>query len=167
MIFTTSVDKIVRKKTIGVFLIFTILPLFNLLHSSDKWIWYGFFSFFMLLLLATYLYQPLKYEAVNSKIIIHRLIGTVEVNINDVARIDRIHHDLLKNISKGGAFGYFGKFDTDLGKIRFYATRRDNLVMVTMHDRTKIILTPDQVSEFIEEVETKIGSQQKYLETHG
>ena len=168
MTFTTSVDEIVRKKTIGVFLIFTVLPLFNLFHSSDKWIWYvGFFVFFMLLLLFTYLHKPLKYEVDNNKIIIHRLIGNVEINIQDIAWVDRIHHDLLKNSSKGGAFGYFGKFNTDLGKIRFYATRRDKLVMLTKNDKTKIILTPDHVDEFIEDVENKPSSQQKYLQKQG
>ena len=168
MTFTTSMDQIVRKKTVAVFVIFTIVTLPNLFHSSDRWIWYiGFFSFFMLLLLMTFLHKPLKYEVGNNKIIIHRLIGSVALNIQDIARVDRIHHDLLKNSSKGGAFGYFGKFNTDLGKIRFYATRRDRLVMLTNHDKTKIILTPDHIDDFIEDVETKASSQQKYLQKQG
>jgi hypothetical protein len=93
----------------------------------------------------------------NDKIIIHRIIGNIVLSIQDIARVDRIHHDLLKNSSKGGAFGYFGNFDTDLGKIKFYATRRDQLVMLTKHDKTKIVLTPDQEDQFIADVE-KIAS---------
>lgn len=161
MTFTTSSDEIVRKKTAGVFILFTILPLFNLFHSADKWIWYlGFFLFFMLILLFTYLHRPTQYQVDNDKIVIYRPKGNIEINLQDIARVDRIHHDLLKNSTRGGAFGYFGKFDTDLGKIRFYATRRDKLVMLTKHDKTKIILTPDQDDEFIQDIETKASSQQ-------
>ena len=165
MTFTTSIDEIVRKKTIAVFFIFTVLTLPNLFHSSDNWIWYvSFFSFFMLLLLLTYLHKPLKYEVENDKIIVHRIIGNIVLNIQDISRVDRIHHDLLKSSSKGGAFGYFGNFDTDLGKIKFYATRRDRLVMLTKHDRTKIVLTPDQEDQFIANVEKIASSQHGYLQ---
>ena len=82
----------------------------------------------MLLLLFTYLNRPTKYQVDIDKIIIHRPIGNIEMMLQDFARIDRIQHDLLKNANKGGAFGYFGNHDTDLGQIQFYATRRDKLV---------------------------------------
>lgn len=165
MTFTTSVDQIVRKKTVAVFVIFSIVTLPNLFHSSDRWIWcLSFFSFFMLLLLFTYLHKPLKYTVENDKIIVHRMISNIVLNIQDISRVDKIHHDLLKNSSRGGAFGYFGNFDTDLGKIKFYATRRDRLVMLTKHDMTKIVLTPDQEDQFIADVEKIAGSQQGFLQ---
>ena len=113
----------------------------------------------MLLLLLTYLYKPLKYEVYNNKIIVHRLISNVELNIEDIIQVHRIHHDLLKSAFKGGAFGYSGEFDTDLGKIRFYATRRDTLVMIIKNDRTKIILTPDREDEFFKYVKNKVSQQ--------
>ena len=165
MTFTTSSDEIVRKKTAGAFILFTVLPLFNLFHSSDKWIWYlGFFLFFMLILLYTYLHRPTQYMVHKEKVIVCRPKGNVEINIDDIKRVDRIHHDLLKNTSKGGAFGYFGKFNTDLGEIKFYATRRDHLVMLTMNDNTKVILTPDQEDKFIEDVKNIASSQQVHLQ---
>jgi hypothetical protein len=158
MTYTTSIDEIVRKKTIGVFLIFTFVPLFNLFHSGN-WIWYvSFFAFFMLLLF-TYLLKPIKYEVDNNQIIIHRLIGKVQINIQAIARVDRIHHDLLKNSTKGGAFGYFGKFNTYLGKTTWYGTRRDKIVLITKNDNSKIVLTPDQWDEFIEQLEKQASSQ--------
>lgn len=159
MTFTTSADQIVRKKTIAVFIIFTILTLPNLFHSSDKWIWYvSFFLVFMLLLLFTYLHKPLKYDVQSDKIVIRRLIGDVELNIQNINRIDRIHHDLLKNTSKGGAFGYLGNYDTDFGKIKFFATRRSNLVMLTKQDNSKIIITPDKPEDFIETINKLLSS---------
>lgn len=167
MIFTTSSDEIVRKKTAAAFILFTILPLFNLFHNTDRWVWdLGFFLFFMLILLYTYLHRPTEYQIDNNKIVIRRAIGNIEINIQDIERVDRLHHDLLKNYTRGGAFGYFGNFDTDLGKIKFYATRRDKLVMLTMKDKTKFILTPDQEDEFIDDVE-KIASSQHCIAANG
>jgi hypothetical protein len=64
----------------------------------------------------------------------------------------------LKNSIKGGAFGYLETHYTDLGKIKFYVTRRDKLVMLTKKDKTKLILTPDQEVEFIENVERLASS---------
>jgi hypothetical protein len=118
----------------------------------------------MLILLYTYLHRPVQYQVENDKVVINRPVGNIEISIHDILRVDRIHHDLLKNSSKGGAFGYFGNFNTDFGKIRFYATRRDKLVMLTKKDNTKLILTPDQEDEFIKDVETKASSQQVHLQ---
>ena len=153
MIYTVSTDKIVRKRTIAAFIIFTFIPLFNLLYS-DRWIWYlSFFAFFMLILLFTFLHKPFKYEIVNKNLIIHRLIGDIKIDLKKIISVDRIHHDLLKNENKGGVFGYFGKFYTEVGKAAWYATRRDKLVLITNDDNSKIVLTPDLRDNFIQQLE--------------
>lgn len=160
MTFTALSDKIVRKKTAGVFIIFSFIPLFNLFHSSDRWIWYfGFFLFFMLILLFTYLHRPTKYLVDANRVVICRPVKNVEIDIQDIKLVNRIPHDLLKNSTRGGALGYFGNFNSNLGKIRFYATRRDRLVMLTKYDNSKIILTPDQEDQFIEALEMNIRSR--------
>jgi hypothetical protein len=71
-----------------------------------------------------------------------------------------MYHDLLKNSVKGGAFGYFGKYNTELGKITWYGTRRDKIVLITKKDKTKIVLTPDLWDEFTEQFEREASSQQ-------
>lgn len=161
MKFSISSDQIVRKKTAGVFLLFTVVPLFNLFHTSDQWIWYlGFFLFFMFLLLLTYLHRPTQYQVGTDSVMVYRPIGNVEINLSEISCVDRVYHDLLKKTTTGGAFGYFGKYETDLGSIRFYATRRDKMVMLTKNDQTRIILTPDNQDEFIKSLEAKSGRQQ-------
>ena len=159
MTFTTSTDDIVRRKTIGVFLLFTVIPVFNLFLGNQWPLHLVLLTFFMLLLLYSYLRKPANYQVDGNRIIIHRPIGNVEINIRDIERVDRINHDLLKNSARGGAFGYAGKFVTDLGKVTFYATRRDKMILLTKHDKTKIILTPDDEDKFIEDIEKKAGSQ--------
>ncbi len=158
MTYYTSADKIVRKKTIAVFMIFAAIPLFSLI-LLERWIWeISLFGFFMLILLYTYLHKPTRYEVRDEKIIIRRPIGNVEINLQEIARIDPIHHDLLKDATKGGAFGYMGKFDTYLGKTMWYGTRRDQIVLITKTDGSKIVLTPDQREEFIEQVSSTLRS---------
>jgi len=159
MTFTTSFDDIVKKKTIGVCILLTLLPSYNLFFNK---LWLGYLpiiAVFISILLYTYLKRPIKYEVDLNNVLIHRQLGNVVINIQDIDRVDRIHHDLLINSTKGGAFGYSGKFDTDLGKITFYATRRNKLIMLTKKDKTKIILTPDQEDEFIKDLEKGINAQ--------
>ena len=155
MTFSTSTDQTVRRKTKGIFVLFTVLPLFYLVNGSPKWLWFAaaYFLLMQFILFYTYLHKPQQYHVDGRKIVIKRRIGNVQIKTNDIARVDRIHHNLLQSSSKGGAFGYFGKFNTDLGLIHFYATRPDNFVLLTKMDNTKIILTPDQQNDFIKEVE--------------
>jgi hypothetical protein len=50
----------------------------------------------------------------------------------------------------GGFFGYFGKFaNTKLGTMIWYATPKDNIVLVEMLNNKKIILTPDEPEKFV------------------
>lgn len=48
-------------------------------------------------------------------------------------------------------FGYTGKtYLNGVGILRWYATRKDNTVLITTRDHRKIIITPDQPDEFVE-----------------
>ena len=155
MIYSVSTDKIVRRKTVAVIALFCVIPLSK--FTSSNWMMsLCFFAFFMTFLLFTYLHKPSDYEVDNKNLIIHRSIGDIKINLKQIARVDRIHHDLLEDTRKGGAFGYFGKIHTFLGNTTFYATRRNNLVMITTKDNTKIILTPDERDNFVEQIERDI-----------
>ena len=159
MIFTNSFDDIVRKKTFGACIMFSVFPAY-ILFLNKVWLWdLPLIAILILVLLYTYLKMPLKYEVGQNNVLICRRIRNIVINFQEIERVDRIHHDLLKNSTSGGAFGYNGKFNTDLGKITFYATRRDKLIMLTKKDKSKIILTPDQEDEFIKDLEKCINSQ--------
>jgi hypothetical protein len=140
--------------------VFTVLPFFNFLLWKKVSLWdILFIAILILILLLSYLKRAIKYEVNHNNILIYRLLGNVVINNQDIDRVDRIHHDLLVNSTSGGVFGYSGKFDTDLGKIAFYATRRNKLIMLTKKDKTKIILTPDHEDEFIKDLEEGINAQ--------
>jgi hypothetical protein len=159
MTFTTSFDNIVKRKTVGVCILFAFFSIYFLLLNRG-WYWYlPLIAIYTWIILRSYLIRPKRYEIDDNSIIIDRLLGKVIIKFQEIERVDRIHHDLLLNSTSGGPFGYCGKFDTDLGKIAFYATRRNKLIMLTKKDKTKIILTPDQEDEFIKDLEKGINAQ--------
>lgn len=85
MIFTSSSDKIVRKKTVSTILIFTFLPLMIFFQNTNSVVWpLGFFICFMLLVLFSYLHKPIQYQIENNKVIIRRPIGNVEIDYDDI-----------------------------------------------------------------------------------
>jgi hypothetical protein len=160
MTFTTSFDDIVRKKTIRICILFTVLPFFNILVWEKVSLWNILITaILILILLLSYLKRAIKYEVDLNNVLIYRLLGNVVINIQDIDRVDRIHHDFFVNSTSGGVFGYSGKYYADSGNITFYATRRNNLIMLTKKDKTKIILTPDQEDEFIKDLEEGINAQ--------
>ena len=160
MTYSVSTDEIVRKKTVGAFLIFFVLSFNNLVFFKMNWmVCVGIFMFFTLLLLISYLHKPTKYQVKDDGIIIYRPIGNVFINMKDLEGVDTYEHDLLKTSSQGGAFGYYGKLNTDLGKIQCYVTRRNNYVVLTKRGRMYIALTPDLPEEFVNDVVSKATSQ--------
>jgi hypothetical protein len=160
MTFTTSFDDIVRKKTISVCIMFTVLPFSHILIWKVVSLWNILMTaILILILLLSYLKRAIKYKVDHNNILIYRLLGNVVINIQDKDRVDRIHHDFIVNSTSGRVFGYSGKYYADSGNITFYATRRNNLIMLTKKDKTKIILTPDQEDEFIIDLEKGINAQ--------
>lgn len=157
MDFTTSMDEIVRKQTMGFALLFFTMPFYFFILGSNRVLWIGCIVVFIGILLFTFLKKTVKYSIDKNSIFIRRRIGNVEINIKDIGRVDKIHHDLLKKETKGGAFGYVGQFDAEIGRTHWFTTRRDQLVLITKKDGTKIMLSPDKPYEFIKQVDAIIS----------
>ena len=90
----------------------------------------------------------------NDKFIIHRLIKDVKIdrkNIKSIELIDRQKISWsLRTFGIGGLFGYFGNFaNSKMGRMTWYATRRDRTVLVVTNGGKKIILTPDDPEKLI------------------
>ena len=152
MTFTTSLDESAKKKTAAITIIFMSSCFSYFLIYHKQWIFPAcVLGIFLLLLLVTYLFKPYKYEITQNNILVYRLIGKVVIYRKDITSIHQIHNDLLRNTTKGGAFGYFGKFNTDIGKTVWYGTRKNKIVLITTKNNDKIVLTPDKWIEFIQE----------------
>lgn len=151
MTFSVSADRKVRRRTLLGALAFSILPLSSLFRDDSVWISLLLIVLYFLALLESYAKKPKHYQLDGSTISIRRLFKDVLIDLKDIRRVERIQHDILDG-AIGGLFGYYGVFQTELGDIRFHATRRDKMVMLTGHDDSRIMLTPDQPEEFVNEL---------------
>ena len=56
----------------------------------------------------------------------------------------------IRTFGVGGLFGYWGRFaNSKIGVMTWYATRRDNAVLITKFNNKKIVLTPDEPELFV------------------
>ena len=102
------------------------------------------------------LYKPQAYIIESGNIIIHRIAKNVIFLKNEIDSIQQIEKEKLKGSIRtfgvGGLFGYYGKFyNSKIGAMTWYASRRSNYVLITTTSNKKIILTPDNPENFVKE----------------
>lgn len=115
---------------------------------------------FLLIIATTWIFRPVKYSVNSERLIIHRPVRDVEIRIRDIRKAVRISKDDMRwtarTFGNGGLFGYYGKFwNKKFGTMTWYATKRNNYLLVETREGKKLVLTPDDV-----QLEQEI---QKYL----
>lgn len=158
MIFKTSFDGLTKLITVVVGVVLAAMP-YQIIkaypHNPGGAIAGSFFLVVTFLL--CWLFHSSKYSIHNGSLIIHRPIHNVSVAISEIKSAEPIGNlDLLLTLrvfGVGGVFGYFGKFyNSKLGRMTWYATRRNNVVLLTTKDSKKILFTPDAPTEFVNEL---------------
>jgi Bacterial PH domain len=154
--FTTSLDKFNKIITIIVivFLLVLSITIFFLIPKNEKNIIDSIIFLPIILCSVTYLFRPNNYSVSSDKLLIHRMIKDVEIDRNIIQSIQEIDESQIKNSIRtfgvGGFFGNFGRFwNSKLGNMTWYVTRKNNFVLVETKDQKKIILTPDKPEEFV------------------
>ena len=154
--FTTSLDKFHKITTIGVivFLLVIVLVAFFLIPKGEQNITDLIFFFPIIISAVVYIFRPNNYSISSDKLLIHRMISNVEIDRNNIRLVQQIDESQVKNSLRtfgvGGFFGSFGKFwNSKLGNMTWYITRKNNFVLVETKDQKKIILTPDKPVEFV------------------
>ena len=105
-------------------------------------------------------FRPLDYRVTPQELIIRRPLVNVRLKIADIQSVEWIDkHQIagaIRTFGVGGLFGYYGQFaNLSLGRMTWYATRRDKPVLIKMGSGQKIILTPDQPERLIEDVKNQ------------
>ena len=154
--FTTSLDKFNKITTIIVFVILLValIPTSLLISGEGQGTIRFTVIFVIIFMLLTYLLRPHNYSVSADKLLIHRMLGDVEIDRSNIQSVQEIDESQVKNSLRtfgvGGFFGNFGKFwNGKLGKMTWYVTRKNNFVLVETKDQKKIILTPDKPEEFV------------------
>ena len=155
-IFTTSLDKFNKFTTviIAVILNIILLTVFFLSPNNEKNIAMLLAILPIFIFVIVYLLRPNNYSVSSDKLLIHSILGNVEIDRNNIHSIQEIDESQVKNSIRtfgvGGFFGNFGKFwNGKLGNMTWYVTRKNNFVLVETKDQKKIILTPDKPKEFV------------------
>ena len=154
--FTTSLDKFNKTTTIIVFVIILaiMISIFFLTpeNEQDMAILFAFVP--LISTIVVYVLRPNNYSISSNKLLIHRAISNVEIDRNNIQSVREIEDSQVKNSIRtfgvGGFFGSFGRFwNSTLGNMTWYITRKNNFVLVETKDQKKIILTPDKPEEFV------------------
>ena len=159
MIFKASLDRLTLCITIGITILFLVMgtgAIFLLLDGkSNVPIYVDVFLFLSYFL--CYGLSPKSYEITEKSLIIKRPFKDVIIDRNQIASTTAVESSKLKwairTFGVGGLFGYFGKFwNKEFGDMTWYASQRKHTVLITTKNQQKIILTPDQEVEFLEEI---------------
>lgn len=110
----------------------------------------------LLIYLLAFVFRPVRYVVTEEELIVRRPVLSVHLKRSDIKTVALIEKDQIRGAVRtfgvGGMFGYYGNFaNFSLGRMTWYATRRDTPVLVQTTNGKKIILTPDEPERFVEE----------------
>lgn len=157
MEYKASLDSLARGITIGIILLFAVLSGINtsrlFTHVGDRL--YMLVNIVVTALLIglvvfCYAYRPAGYLVTDDHLVIKRPAGNVVIPASEIAEVRVLTRDDIKGLVRtfgvGGMFGYYGKhYNFRLGHTTWYATRRNNLVLIRLNDKRKIVLSPDDI----------------------
>lgn len=156
MQYKASLDKLAKGISIGATILFAIVGAYQWVLQKEQSVWVTITMSAFLLLTYGFVYalRPLGYSIQSEHLVIHRPFANIFIprhQIESVYKIDAADlKGVIRTFGSGGFFGYFGKFANGrLGSMTWWATRRNNMVMVKTLNR-KLVLTPDDVEGFIE-----------------
>jgi len=158
-IFSASMDSFAKNITSILPLIILVLVLIPLNSKNENDIIESIIplAIVFLVYLFCFLYRPIDYRTTDNKLIINRLIKKVILDKSEVLNVVLLTNDDLKwtirTFGVGGLFGYFGKFrNSKIGNMTWYATRRNNAILINLKDGQKIVITPDNPESLIVEI---------------
>nr|WP_295928691.1 PH domain-containing protein [uncultured Dyadobacter sp.] len=162
MQYEASWDKSVKIITIGVTALFIGLGLMDLFPFSEPFDWKKstiITSILIVTYVGAYIFRPLGYTLTAVQVIIRRPWRSVILERKSIETVQIISKDQLKftirTFGVGGLFGYYGKFYNSVyGKMTWYLTRRDHLVLIRTVDKKTILLSPDDIDSFAKELES-------------
>ena len=156
MTYKTSLDNLAKVLTIVITILFAgiIVGQFSFIKDEEKSVPVFTTIFLSLIYFGTFLFRPISYKLTDNKLIIHIPMSDIKINRTEIKSVEQLEKTKLswafRVFGVGGLFGYWGKFsNTKLGSMNWYATRRNNAVLVTTIYNKKIILTPNEPEKFV------------------
>lgn len=159
MEYKTSLDKTAIAITAGVTVLFIVLIAGQYSLIKDKGYAAPLFTTVLCVLIygLSYGFRPAGYTVTAGELIIRRPIGNVRLPRAGIRSVEPVAKDeiggAIRTFGVGGLFGYYGRFaNFNLGRMTWYATRRDRPVLIRTIDGRKIVVTPDDRERFVAEL---------------
>jgi hypothetical protein len=160
MEFKASMDKMAKGITVFVTVLFAIIMFgqYPFIRPGDGPAPLVIDIILIVVYVLVYLYRPVKYSVGKDFVVIHRLAGNVKIERKKISTVEIPEKGSLKGAIRsfgvGGLFGYFGYFyKFKIGKMIWYATRLDKMVLISMLDNKKIVVSPDEAERFMAALE--------------
>lgn len=156
MKFKTSVDKLAKVVTAAITILFASVILAQLVLLADSLNNTSIMTIFVMvaIYLIVFLFRPISYEITDSMVLINRPLSDIIIQIKEIKSVEILEVSRLSGAVRlfgvGGLFGYWGKFyNRKIGTMTWYATRRDQAILITTKENKKIVLTPDEPEIFV------------------
>jgi hypothetical protein len=156
MIFKTSLSKTVVVITVAITIIFAVILIDLNVNTKLRLTPVSIISsvFLLVIYFAVFAFRPLHYIVKDEAVIIKRPFTDVRLLKKNIQSVELVSKDKIKGTIRtfgvGGLFGYFGKFwNYKIGKMTWYATRANNLVLIKTIGDQNIIITPNNPENFV------------------
>ena len=159
MTYKTSLDKTAIAITTGVTILFAIIigGQYSIIKDAGRAIPIYTTTACLLIYFISFAFRPINYVVTKEEIIVRRPILNVHIKRTDVKSAELIERNKItgsiRTFGVGGMFGYYGNFvNFSIGRMTWYATRKDKPVLVKTIDNKKIIFTPNDPDKFVSEL---------------
>lgn len=105
--------------------------------------------------------MPVNIKIENNKFLLNKLIGRLEIDINDIVDSGMLTGDMGVRFGSGGSFGFLGYFKNEkLGEYTAYVRDTDNKFYIKLRDNKTYVFScenPQKLLQNIQIFKNKIG----------
>ena len=159
MTYKTSLDNLAKGITVGVTILFAslIIGQYSIITDAGRAVPIYTTTACLLIYFLSFIFRPINYVVTKDELIVSRPLLNVHIKRSDIKSVELIEKNKirrsLRTFGVGGLFGYYGNFvNFSLGRMTWYATRRDKSVLVKTMDNKKLIFTPNDPGKFVNEL---------------
>lgn len=159
MTYKTSLDKTAVLITIAVTILFAVIVggQYSIIKDEGRAVPVYTTAACLLIYFSAFAFRPVGYVVTKEELMIRRPVLNVCIKRADIKSVELISKNeiggSIRIFGVGGLFGYYGSFTNfSLGRMTWYATRRDRLVLLKTTNGKKIIITPDDPDKFVAEL---------------
>ena len=159
MTYKTSLDKTAIVITSAVTIMFAVVIGGQYVFMTDHGLGGAFYTTVacVLIYLLAFAFRPVKYIVTGEEVIVVRPLLDVHLKRSDFQTVGLVERGetsgSIRILGVGGLFGYYGSFaNFSLGRMTWYATRRDKQVLIYTKDKKKIVVTPNDPEGFVAEL---------------